>query len=270
MAYTAHETGSSILVSDDRQVETLFIGEGSRPLVFLHGSGTTPHDYSQMLNHIAAESPDTQIIAPFKPGIGASDPFREGDAMAGWLVSFLEKSYITAADADDVRIVGHSYGGWLALEAARMDPDLRAYTLGTPVGEIPETSTLVRTLLSDHMRYVINAAQHGNVVPLRKTTNKTLAASYGYFSDPEHAKLQSSIIERHMADLATPESVAVRRAMFRRGQAEAAFYEFDNAVRPPRDWRGIVELPGGHMDPVHGPVQATARFILEQVQVKAA
>lgn len=271
MAYTPHESGTrNILVAGNRQVETLFVGEGTRPLVYLHGSGTTPADYPELFQNIIASSPNSQLIAPSTPGAGTTDPYRKGESMAEWLVSFLEASHVTDADIEDVTVVGHSHGGWLALKLAEVHPGLHAYTLGTPVGEMPETSALVRNLLSDHMKYVVNAARQGDVVPLRKTASQTLAASYGYLSAPDNAKLQLGIVEDHMADLATPESVAVRRAMFRRGQVSAAFYEFDNAVRPPKDWRGIVELPGGHMDPVHGPVQATARFIVAQVQAAAA
>lgn len=95
------------------QLTTLRRGSG-KPLVLVHGLGSSAQSWSPILDGLAAER---SVIAVDLPGFGATPPL-PGEVsiatLADALVTFLEDNDLTTAD-----LVGSSMGARLVLELAR-------------------------------------------------------------------------------------------------------------------------------------------------------
>ena len=87
-------------------------GGSGAPLIFLHGAeGLT--EWPLMLDTLAASY---EVIVPDLPGYGASEAPSFVDDISD--VAYLLMDMIEQLDLNNVRIVGHSLGGWAALEMA--------------------------------------------------------------------------------------------------------------------------------------------------------
>ncbi|MDI9914437.1 alpha/beta fold hydrolase [Rhodococcus sp. IEGM 1379] len=91
------------------------VGQG--PLVvFLHGWGLTPRSYTHALRQVAAHG--RRVFAPALPGFGGTAELPPGErsfvGYAHWLERFLDSIGID----EPVTIVGHSFGGGVAIAAA--------------------------------------------------------------------------------------------------------------------------------------------------------
>lgn len=94
------------------------LGQGS-PLVFVPGGGSTPLTYRHALERLARRF---RVYAPLIPGFAgvAGRPLdrRTLRDCSAWLGRFLD-----AADLGPVTLVGHSFGGAIAIQTADADPD---------------------------------------------------------------------------------------------------------------------------------------------------
>ena len=102
-------------------------GEGV-PVVALHGSASTGAQWLSLLEYIAGRF---RIVTPDLPGYGRSEALGANAGLAG-------DARAIGALIDDiggpVHLVGHSYGGAVALKLAALRPDLlRSLTLVEPV-----------------------------------------------------------------------------------------------------------------------------------------
>ena len=130
-------------------------GGSGAPLLFLHGAGGLPG----WLPFLDALSDGFDVLAPDHPTFGLSDE-------PAWLDDIHDMAYfyldlLAAMDLDGVHVVGHSLGGWIALEmAVRATGRFRSLTLvgsagirikGRPAADIfmmsPEE--LARALVKD-------------------------------------------------------------------------------------------------------------------------
>ncbi|MFE7421041.1 alpha/beta fold hydrolase [Rhodococcus sp. NPDC057529] len=104
---------------NDRMAVYGVAGSGP-PVVFIHGWELAPHVYRHALAQLARNN--VRVFAPAVPGFaGASDrPFEERtlDSYVAWLGRFLE-----AVGIGPVILVGHSFGGAIAIQAAHDLPD---------------------------------------------------------------------------------------------------------------------------------------------------
>lgn len=131
---TVHVDGSAVRVME--------AGEGE-PLLFLHGWGLTPNTYVKGILRLAAAG--VRVVAPALPGFGGSDgpPLKDLD-----LTTYSRRiaALIDVLDLDKpVFIVGHSFGGGVALQLATDRPDLvRSLTLVNSVGGAPGRRTGMR------------------------------------------------------------------------------------------------------------------------------
>lgn len=119
---------------DGARVEVMEVGAGD-PLVFLHGWGLTPRSYAGGLAKLTGAG--LHALAPTLPGFGASDPMplRTGlREYATRVAGALEEAGLDRP----AFVVGHSFGGGVALQLAHDRPDLvRSLTLVNSVGGAP-------------------------------------------------------------------------------------------------------------------------------------
>jgi pimeloyl-ACP methyl ester carboxylesterase len=95
-------------------------GEGPA-LVFLHGWGLAQHAYKRALKHLVAHG--LRVYAPGLPGFGGTADLPASELSLGgysrWLGEFLDAARITG----QVTLIGHSFGGGVAIRAAYDFPD---------------------------------------------------------------------------------------------------------------------------------------------------
>ena len=104
-------------------------GGSGAPLLFLHGAEGLM-EWPDILDRLAARY---DVIAPDLPGFGASPITPNVDDMSD--VAYLYLDLLEALDLRDVRVLGHSLGGWAALEmAVRCRHRMRSLALVAPAG----------------------------------------------------------------------------------------------------------------------------------------
>jgi len=107
-------------------------GDGP-PLLFLHGWGVGPRSYASALRHVA--SAGFALYAPAQPGFAGTPEFDHHDrhfpGYAAWAARYLDALGVE----EPVVVVGHSFGGGVALQLAHDQPDrVRAVVLCNAVG----------------------------------------------------------------------------------------------------------------------------------------
>jgi pimeloyl-ACP methyl ester carboxylesterase len=105
---------------DGRQAWYGAAGEGP-PLVFLHGWGLGYRSYKQALKHLVLQG--HRVIAPALPGFGDTAPLPEPECSLAGYARWLDR-FLTAVGVEEpVQLVGHSFGGGVAIQAAHDLPD---------------------------------------------------------------------------------------------------------------------------------------------------
>ncbi|MFC7449193.1 alpha/beta fold hydrolase [Rhodococcus daqingensis] len=117
---------------DGRAVSYAVAGSGA-PVVFLHGFGLTPRAYDRALLRVAGQG--VRVYAPALPGFGGTDELpaseRTLSGYARWLGGFLDSIGV----AGPVTLVGHSFGGGVAIQAAHdLGPRVARLVLVNSVG----------------------------------------------------------------------------------------------------------------------------------------
>lgn len=108
-------------------------GDSGMPVVFLHGWGIGSRSYRRSIDRLVALG--CQVHAPALPGFGGTPDLPRGQfsltGYADWVDAFLE-----AVDIDDkVLLVGHSFGGGVAIKTAHRHPQrVRTLVLINSVG----------------------------------------------------------------------------------------------------------------------------------------
>jgi pimeloyl-ACP methyl ester carboxylesterase len=116
----------------DRPAHYGIIGDGL-PVIFVHGWALAQHSYRAVLHRLAAQG--CCVIAPALPGFGGTpDLPHEVFHLAGY-AAWLEE-FIRAVEIDEkVVMVGHSFGGGVAIRTAHDHPELvRSLVLVNSIG----------------------------------------------------------------------------------------------------------------------------------------
>ncbi|WP_431042459.1 alpha/beta fold hydrolase [Streptomyces sp. P1-3] len=126
---------------EERDIETRFgstrvhvHGEGDGiPLVLLPGQNATPAVWASSVAAFAEGRPVLAVDRVGEPGYSSQTaPIRTADDTAAWL-----EEVLTGLGADRAHLVGHSYGGWVALNhAVRAPGRVASLTLADPVGAL--------------------------------------------------------------------------------------------------------------------------------------
>ncbi|TJZ79603.1 alpha/beta hydrolase [Rhodococcus oryzae] len=128
----ARNTSWKNTLVEGRAASYAVAGAGA-PVVFLHGYALTPRAYDRALLRMAAQG--VRVFAPSLPGFGgtAELPPQERNlaGYARWLDGFLDSIGI----AGPVTLVGHSFGGGVAIQSAHdLGPRVARLVLVNSVG----------------------------------------------------------------------------------------------------------------------------------------
>lgn len=132
---------------------------GRRWIVFLHGSGYSHLTWVLQTRALAYDG--WNVLAPDLPGHGLSqgEPPASVEEMAAFALAVMD-----AAGADKALLAGHSMGGLIALEIARIAPQrVEALVLIGTAAEIPVNPKLVETAVTkpDEAIAAMNAWGYG-------------------------------------------------------------------------------------------------------------
>jgi pimeloyl-ACP methyl ester carboxylesterase/glycine cleavage system regulatory protein len=133
---TTSITGSRGLEKDDHLVWHRTIVEGRRavygvggaygpPVVFLHGWALGSHAYKRAIRRLITRG--CRVFAPALPSFGGTADLPCGDmnldGYATWVASFMSEVGIQ----EPALVIGHSFGGGVAIKLARDQPELVRY-----------------------------------------------------------------------------------------------------------------------------------------------
>ena len=125
---------------------------GKLPLLVLHGGPGVPHDYLEDLAGLADEG--RAVVFYDQLGCGKSD--HPGDPTLWVMDTFVDEvsAVRKGIELDRVHLLGHSWGGWLALEyVLRRPPGLVSLILASTCASLPafaaETRRLKESLPAD-------------------------------------------------------------------------------------------------------------------------
>ncbi|MCW4352929.1 alpha/beta fold hydrolase [Hoyosella sp. YIM 151337] len=111
----------------DGAVVRYLTGGAGAPLVFLHGWGVSTKTYRKSLEALADRG--YRVYAPTLPGFGGAERLKVGRATLGhyadWVADFI-RDVVPAHKSQGVTLVGHSFGGGVAITTAHDHPDLVA------------------------------------------------------------------------------------------------------------------------------------------------
>jgi pimeloyl-ACP methyl ester carboxylesterase len=152
----------------DRPALYGIIGDGL-PVVFAHGWALGQHSYKAVLHRLAEQG--CRVVAPALPGFGGTpDLPRAAFSLAGYS-AWLEE-FVRAVDIDEkVVIVGHSFGGGVAIRAAHDHPDLaRSLVLVNSIGGSSWKRGKVLTSIAERPLWDWGLHLPSDVWPIRHAT----------------------------------------------------------------------------------------------------
>lgn len=112
------------------EINFMVAGE-STPLILIHGATI---GWGQWLPNINAFAKHFKVLALDLPGSGGSSKinFRKADLIKDF-VDVIDE-FIKIKKLDNVNILGHSFGGWLALKVAQKNSSIKKVVLVSPLG----------------------------------------------------------------------------------------------------------------------------------------
>ncbi|MGZ4427066.1 MAG: alpha/beta fold hydrolase [Nocardioidaceae bacterium] len=151
-----------------------FVKAGSGPaLLLLHGLGC---DHTTWLPVIAALARRYTVIAPDLLGHGQSAKPRADYSVGGYANGM--RDLLTVLGIDKVTVVGHSFGGGVAMQFAYQFPErTERMILVAPGGLGPEVTPVIRAITLPGFHQAMGLATRPGVRHVTKTAMRGLAAS---------------------------------------------------------------------------------------------
>lgn len=110
--------------SVDGRVARYGVGGSGRPVLFLHGWGLTSRTYQRSLDLLVAAG--MRVYAPCLPGFGGTAALPSDEVSIAGYARWVEEFAQAVGIEEPVVVVGHSFGGGVAIRLAHDAPDLVA------------------------------------------------------------------------------------------------------------------------------------------------
>jgi len=168
------------------QVWYKVVGSGeSVPLLTLHGGPGGGHDYLEPLNALASERP---VVFFDQLGCGKSDT---PDDVSLWRIDRFVDEVTAVRDAlglDRIHLLGHSWGGWLAIEyMLRESAGVVSLSLASTSASIPQ--------------FVYEAGKLISELPREMAETMRRLEAEGDFENPEFEAGMMEFYKRHLCRL---------------------------------------------------------------------
>ena len=142
------------------QIWYKIVGTGDAvPLLTLHGGPGAGHDYLESLEHLSTDRP---VVFYDQLGCGRSDkPDDDSLWNIGRYVEELD-ALREALDLSRIHLLGHSWGGWLAIEYMMGSPSgVESLTLASTSSSIPQAASETARLKGYLPRKVLDVLEQG-------------------------------------------------------------------------------------------------------------
>jgi pimeloyl-ACP methyl ester carboxylesterase len=232
-----------------------FVKVGSGPaLLLLHGLGC---DHTTWLPVIAALSRRYTVIAPDLLGHGKSAKPRADYSLGGYANGM--RDLLTVLGIDKVTVVGHSFGGGVAMQFAYQFPErTERMVLVAPGGLGPEVTAAIRAVTLPGFSQAMAVLTMPGIRQLTQTTLRTLAASgvartrdldevaeiVGSFRDPQ-ARAAIRHVVSAVVDWRGQIVTMVDRAYLTQAMPMCVIWGTDDSVIPARHADIVAELAPG-------------------------
>jgi pimeloyl-ACP methyl ester carboxylesterase len=232
-----------------------FVKVGRGPaLLLLHGLGC---DHTTWLPVIAALSRRYTVIAPDLLGHGKSAKPRADYSLGGYANGM--RDLLTVLGIDKVTVVGHSFGGGVAMQFAYQFPErTERMVLVAPGGLGPEVTAAIRAVTLPGFSQAMAVLTLPGVRQLTQTTLRTLAASgvartrdldelaeiVGSFRDPQ-ARAAIRHVVSAVVDWRGQIVTMVDRAYLTQAMPMCVIWGTDDSVIPARHADIVAELAPG-------------------------
>jgi len=161
------------------------VGSGGVPLLLLHGGPGAGHDYLEPLEALAG---DRQIVFYDQLGCGRSD--RPDDPALWRMERFVAEvaGLRRALGLSRVHLLGHSWGGWLAIEYLLGQPaGVASVVLASTSASVPEVVTEITSLKAQLPANVLDVMHRHEAI--------------GDYAHPEYQQAVMDFYRRHLCRL---------------------------------------------------------------------
>lgn len=160
------------MIIENKKVNYVQYGDGEQDVVLLHGWGQN----IEMMNFIGAKLNNVRVTIMDLPGFGESeepDKSKNVEEYADWLYKFNEILGIT-----NPIIIGHSFGGRIAVKYASKYQVEKLVLLATPIIRHRNKPTLSerlykvvkKTPIGEMVRKKVGSADYNNATPIMRET----------------------------------------------------------------------------------------------------
>ena len=235
--------------------ERAFVKVGQGPaLLLLHGLGCTHTTWLPVIEDLARHF---TVIAPDLLGHGDSAKPRADYSVGGYANGM--RDLLTVLDIDKVTVVGHSFGGGIAMQFAYQFPErTERMILVAPGGLGPEVSRFIRAVTLPGFHQVMGVATRPGIRHLGKAGLRALSRSgvssardlgevaeiYESFKDPR-ARAAIRHVVRAVVDLKGQIVTMVDRAYLTQAMPMLVVWGSDDAVIPVKHAENVARIAPG-------------------------
>ncbi len=235
--------------------ERAYVKMGSGPaLLLLHGLGCDHTTWSPVIHDLARHY---TVIAPDLLGHGVSSKPRADYSVGGYANGM--RDLLTVLGIDKVTVVGHSFGGGIAMQFAYQFPErTERMILVAPGGLGPEVTPFIRAVTLPGFHQVMGVATLPGVRHLGKAGLRALSRSritaardldevaeiYESFKDP-HARAAIRHVVRAVVDMKGQIVTMVDRAYLTQAMPMLVIWGSDDVVIPAKHAENVARIAPG-------------------------